>query len=441
MIRFACSNCSRLISVDEKHSGKKGKCPKCGSVAVVPERSTIIEFSCGSCGRKISVPERQGGKKGACPKCKNPVVVPPLKKVPAESDTSIPPTTDEDIDRESLEEYEEPEGVDRRLIVLISAVAVIAVVGIIILVVVLRPSWAPEHVAGLIISIAIVIFVMVVLYFRPARIIKLLEEYAKSERVHRRLIPLIAAVAVIFGGAVGLIFLVVVLQPSWPPQNVALPIISVAFVIFVMVVLYFGRARIIKRKFRKVEEKNIASCKDGEMVKIIGELKYAEKPLFAPLSKRKCAAYTIIVTEYRSSSVAKWIKIINDKNCTPFFLKNGNDYALIKPVPSELLLSKDANYHSGTFNEASPCFEDYINRFGKKSKSMFCFINKQMRYKEGVLKEGEMVAVLGKGKWINVNEMETLDISGIGKAEKLLVIEQLDEDKLYISDEPGIVFN
>ncbi|MCH7921362.1 MAG: DUF2207 domain-containing protein, partial [Planctomycetes bacterium] len=113
---------------------------------VVPERSTLIEFPCGSCGHKISVPERQGGKKGACPKCKNPVVVPPLKKVPAESDTAIPPTADEDIDRESLEEYEEPEGVDRRLIILISVVAVIAVVGLVLWVVVLRPSRPQEQV-------------------------------------------------------------------------------------------------------------------------------------------------------------------------------------------------------------------------------------------------------------------------------------------------------
>lgn len=85
MIRFACPNCSRLISVDEKHSGKKGKCPKCGGVVVVPERSTVIEFVCGSCGHKIRVPERHGGKKGTCPKCKNPVVVPTLEKIPAKS--------------------------------------------------------------------------------------------------------------------------------------------------------------------------------------------------------------------------------------------------------------------------------------------------------------------------------------------------------------------
>ncbi|UCF16659.1 MAG: hypothetical protein JSW59_04185, partial [Phycisphaerales bacterium] len=85
MIRFACSSCSRLISVDEKHSGKKGKCPKCGGVVVVPESSTIIEFACGSCGHKIRVPAKYAGKKGKCPKCKNPVLVPSLEKPPAEA--------------------------------------------------------------------------------------------------------------------------------------------------------------------------------------------------------------------------------------------------------------------------------------------------------------------------------------------------------------------
>jgi hypothetical protein len=174
------------------------------------------------------------------------------------------------------------------------------------------------------------------------------------------------------------------------------------------------------------------------MVKIIGELKYAEKPLFAPLSERKCAVYKIIVEEYRSSGRSgSWIEIINDKNCTNFYLKNGNSYALIKPTPSELLLNKDANYKSGTFNEATSFLNEYINRFGKKSKGLFGF-NKSMRYKEGILEEGEIVAVLGKGKWIDVQKLENVDLSKTGKVDKLLVIEQLDEDKLYISDESEI---
>ena len=177
MIRFVCSNCSRLISVDEKHSGKKGKCPKCGGVVVVPESSTIIEFACESCGHKLKVPERHGGKKGACPKCKNPVVIPSPKKPPSEgaeafsivcsmceetiqvpetsrgqtvecpacgsyvgdeSDASIPSDTDEDSYQEEAEEYEESEGVDRRVIAIVAYTAAGVVVGLIILAAVLR---------------------------------------------------------------------------------------------------------------------------------------------------------------------------------------------------------------------------------------------------------------------------------------------------------------
>jgi len=36
----------------------------------------MIKFRCKNCGRKFSVPEIQAGKKGKCPKCKNVVVVP-----------------------------------------------------------------------------------------------------------------------------------------------------------------------------------------------------------------------------------------------------------------------------------------------------------------------------------------------------------------------------
>jgi DNA-directed RNA polymerase subunit RPC12/RpoP len=76
MIKFHCKNCGREISVQDKHSGKRGKCPKCGNVVVVPDKSTIVEFHCENCGQKISVPKIHAGKKGKCPKCKSIVVVP-----------------------------------------------------------------------------------------------------------------------------------------------------------------------------------------------------------------------------------------------------------------------------------------------------------------------------------------------------------------------------
>jgi len=39
----------------------------------------MIKFNCKSCGQKFSVPETSAGKKGKCPKCKNIVVVPKIQ--------------------------------------------------------------------------------------------------------------------------------------------------------------------------------------------------------------------------------------------------------------------------------------------------------------------------------------------------------------------------
>jgi DNA-directed RNA polymerase subunit RPC12/RpoP len=77
MIKFHCKKCGQKISVQDRYAGKPCKCPKCGSVFVVPDKSTIIDFHCESCGQKISVPIIHTGRKGKCPRCKNIVVAKP----------------------------------------------------------------------------------------------------------------------------------------------------------------------------------------------------------------------------------------------------------------------------------------------------------------------------------------------------------------------------
>jgi len=44
MIRFNCKNCGQKISVPEVHAGKKGKCPKCKTIVVVPEINDDISL-------------------------------------------------------------------------------------------------------------------------------------------------------------------------------------------------------------------------------------------------------------------------------------------------------------------------------------------------------------------------------------------------------------
>jgi hypothetical protein len=49
MIRFVCSNCGRRISVCESYAGRKGKCPSCKNIVVVPKaRKTTSSNETGS---------------------------------------------------------------------------------------------------------------------------------------------------------------------------------------------------------------------------------------------------------------------------------------------------------------------------------------------------------------------------------------------------------
>ena len=190
MIKFVCMLCHEKLSVQDQHSGKRIKCPKCSNSSVVPAESPTIKFACKNCGKGIRVLQIHAGKAGKCPKCKSSVAVPPLSADPTDGsetvtvvcsmcnekirtpkdsqekfvecpacssnvetsfaaeppapDISIPRDTEEDEYEEEYEDQydsdEEDEGPDRRLIFAICGAAVVVVLGLIILVTVILPS-------------------------------------------------------------------------------------------------------------------------------------------------------------------------------------------------------------------------------------------------------------------------------------------------------------
>ncbi|HNS20333.1 MAG TPA: DUF6263 family protein [Sedimentisphaerales bacterium] len=112
----------------------------------------MIKFACGHCGRLISVDDRHAGKKGKCPQCKHVVVVPAVEEEPVEqadlealseaasveSDDSLPSEVDEDSDEEPAYAAGRPKERDRRLIAIVAGIAAVVVIVGVILVVVLR---------------------------------------------------------------------------------------------------------------------------------------------------------------------------------------------------------------------------------------------------------------------------------------------------------------
>ena len=140
MIKFSCKNCGQKLNVEDKHSGKRVKCPKCGSVGVVPANSDKVMFQCNSCGQKICVPHIHAGTKGKCPKCRNIVIIPSYEPIPtasAKPNDSIPQRTYQSQDRKEPKKSIEENGVNYRLILMILGAAVV-IVGLIIWAVVIR---------------------------------------------------------------------------------------------------------------------------------------------------------------------------------------------------------------------------------------------------------------------------------------------------------------
>jgi len=117
-INFHCNNCGRKFRVPQIHAGKKGKCPKCKKIIVVPRQteqvhpdksSSIATFSCSMCEEEIKVPESSRGKLIECPHCGCYVEV-PSEESPAEKTTVlVQPKKEEGISDKHLEAQQEPE--------------------------------------------------------------------------------------------------------------------------------------------------------------------------------------------------------------------------------------------------------------------------------------------------------------------------------------------
>ena len=86
-VEFACQQCRRDVQVPQTAAGKKGRCPHCQAIVQIPERSQPltrdrptengnVEFACQQCRRDVQVPQTAAGKKGRCPHCQAIVQIP-----------------------------------------------------------------------------------------------------------------------------------------------------------------------------------------------------------------------------------------------------------------------------------------------------------------------------------------------------------------------------
>jgi hypothetical protein len=173
---------------------------------------------------------------------------------------------------------------------------------------------------------------------------------------------------------------------------------------------------------------------DGASGKITGNIRFLGKTLKAPLSGRKCAYYHVLIEQYESTGRAgHYMTKHESEEAGDVIIEHNGTYAVIHTNLIKSYLVDDRKYTSGLLKNTTPQLEAFLKNHNLSSES-FLGMNKSMRYREGILEEGEAIAVMGKGFWKSKEEF-TFPIPN----PKVLVIEPDSENPVYLSDDPETV--
>lgn len=202
----------------------------------------------------------------------------------------------------------------------------------------------------------------------------------------------------------------------------------------IVLAVFFSKKAVIKRALKKAPYKRIHEVQPGEKARIVGRIVYAGQVLHSPLSKRHCVAYHVEVQELRRSGKSStWVTVVNDEKRGDIVIHDGMGNALVDSQSVTTLMNQDAGFSSGTFNNATPELEEYLRTHGRTSTGFLGF-NKNLRYKEGILEQNELVAAVGVGTWGSA-QAKKLNLPN----DLLLMMGPDEKGKLYVTDDAKLV--
>lgn len=144
----------------------------------------------------------------------------------------------------------------------------------------------------------------------------------------------------------------------------------------------------------------IAQAPGNTVVEIKGQVQPSEQGVVqTPFSGRHAVWCRVTVQELRRSGRSSyWHTILNEIDARPFLVEDGSgQQARVEPIGANVILDRQNIASSGTFNDAAPHLEAFLQSRGLKSTNWLGF-NKSMRYEEEVLAPGDMLYALGPSR-------------------------------------------
>lgn len=173
-----------------------------------------------------------------------------------------------------------------------------------------------------------------------------------------------------------------------------------------LAILVIGRAFLsdtpLLSRLQSAPVTKIASVIEGEDTRITGVLEYVpdQEVLVAPMSGRRCAAWFLRIEEERMGHKRGrplWIEVLTESESSGFALVDETGRALV----DGLLLDMKLNFDSTSGGRSDPQSEKLLPYLEERGVSTSGLIfGKTLRYREGILEEGERVTVWGAGHWM-----------------------------------------
>lgn len=152
----------------------------------------------------------------------------------------------------------------------------------------------------------------------------------------------------------------------------------------------------------------IEKVSGGRVASIAGRVTKPQEPVVAPISGRRCVFYQVRVVRQLEDDGEE---VICENHGTDFTVADESGEALIRMADAEVVVDRAANVESGEFDAASAAMEALLARHNETSTATEAMLaqhnprtpgssgNRRLRYIEGVVQEGDMVTVLGRGEW------------------------------------------
>jgi hypothetical protein len=210
-------------------------------------------------------------------------------------------------------------------------------------------------------------------------------------------------------------------------------IIVLAIGVMIYVWLHRSRDALTRRALKSTRRVDIGTVADGATVKIGGRVSYEGEPLEAPLSRRRCACWEVVVEqEVSNGEITVWNEVIRTQSSQPFVLDDGTGRALVKARSPALALHQDKRTRSGGFDDASSRLAAFIAQLGPQY-ARYGVPSTAIRYREGAIEAGETVSAYGR-----VSLEPDPDGGGDGsyrKAAVRVVLVDPDEGQMLLSDD------